>query len=106
MNIWNILKAWFALAFIFNFAMFTLALSLFEPLSLFLFPYLGPMWLGLGFFALPIFLFISLKLLAWIDLGLHEFGINIKARARFVRLRHNLVKNLPKWLGELVEILT
>lgn len=106
MNILNILKGAFAISLIFSFATLALATSLFLPLASILLPYLGPIWLGLGILAAPVFLFISLKLLAWIDLLFDEVSLNLHLRTQFVKARNKMTKNLPKWVRVTVNFVT
>lgn len=112
MNFWNVAKLAFALGFITQYLVLTLGITALQILIFI--PVIGPailgaidtVWIALSFIALPVFLFITFKLLSWIDAGAKEFGVNLKARAQFVKARNKLTRNLPRWAGEAVNLLT
>ena len=109
MNLWRILKFGFAMAFIFQYALITLALTGFITVIPFL-PLLGiviePAFIMLGIFLHPICLAITFKLLAWIDEGTAEFGYKFGLRKTFVKARNSITKHLPRLLEWLVNIST
>ena len=113
MNIWNVLKAGFALGFVWTWVTLAFASTAFVAMIP-LIPIIGalldvaiaPMWIALGILAVPISVAVSLKLLAWVDAGANEFSVSLHARSQFVRARNKLTRKLPKWLAEAVNLLT
>jgi hypothetical protein len=111
-NWWNIAKGLFALGWIGQFLVWTLSITALQVLIFV--PVIGPailgaidsVWIALSIIALPVFLFVSLKLLAWIDGLMLELGIKLNARTQFVKARNKLTRNLPKWSAELVNFAT
>jgi len=111
-NWWNVAKGVFALGFIAQYLVLVFGITALQILIFV--PVIGPailgaidsVWIALSFIALPVFLFITLKLLAWIDGLMLELGIKLNARTQFVKARNKLTRNLPKWLAELVNFAT